>query len=651
MKPDNEMRGYHVSRLRSTFTAWLCVSAWLVYPIFIFFREHRYDQLTSVGLLLLTTIELWANQYGSDRALLTATRLLQSSIFVVFCIRVTIIWSELLECPGQSPGATGLDCDMINSTNVKMTEDHALMRALVTSYHVFVVLPVVFMLHLIPVRIFMLPVFVLGCIDIGIASTYVSLSKLATGVLSPLFSGIFLCIIGHRKEFLALIAWQEVKRKEVWLAGVAHNIGTPLMTISFAASAMRDMTDIENIRAMLKRQNIAVEYLRSVYTSVMYRRDGRTPVVKRQRFKIAALQQACEAVTSTYGSSLFPDVAIKYALDQNLPDFIVGDWAKIQQCVVNLVSNAQKHCHGIIGDDDTAVGSGVKKLNNTSKLVIVKFGMDSGHDAMRIEVCDNGVGVKTSRVKSYFSRDGTGLGSVGMIVASMGGTCGGHKNAETGASSSEESASSCGSTFFITVPLRDDVELDVVHDDHHASLPMFVQVEEQNDIPKVGHTKTLAAKESEDKQDGNELELEFLGPIKVLLVEDVSVNRALIRMWLLREFPFLHIVDASNGKDALQQLQRAEDDEQPFQIVLMDISMPVMDGFTCLDEMNKMYGDHMPTTIAISTGIHLENPTRRRGEGPNFDQCWDKTDESALLCGMKSLVQSITSNGQSLGVM
>ena len=180
---------------------------------------------------------------------------------------------------------------------------------------------------------------------------------------------------------------------------------------------------------------------------------------------------------------------------------------------------------------------------------------------------------------------------------------------------------------------------------------MFVQVKEQNEIPKVGHTKTLASKESEDKQEGNELELEFFGPtLKVLLVEDVSVNRALIRMRLLREFPFLHIVDASNGKDALQQLQCAEDDEQPFQIVLMDISMPIMDGFTCLDEMNKMYGDHMPTTIAISTGIHLENPTRRPGEGPNFDQCWDKTDENALLCGMKSLLQSITSKGQSLGV-
>jgi CheY-like chemotaxis protein len=131
---------------------------------------------------------------------------------------------------------------------------------------------------------------------------------------------------------------------------------------------------------------------------------------------------------------------------------------------------------------------------------------------------------------------------------------------------------------------------------------------------------------------------------KMLLVEDVSINRALIRLWLLHEFSGLHIVDASNGKEALEELQSAKNDGAPFDIVLMDISMPIMDGFACLEEMTELYGDQRPPTIAISTGITHENPAREPGTGAKFDQWWDKTDENALLGGMKKLMQSMQSH-------
>jgi CheY-like chemotaxis protein len=71
----------------------------------------------------------------------------------------------------------------------------------------------------------------------------------------------------------------------------------------------------------------------------------------------------------------------------------------------------------------------------------------------------------------------------------------------------------------------------------------------------------------------------------------------------------------------------------------MDISMPIMDGFACLEEMTSLYGCQRPPTIAITTGVMYENPAV--GTDAKFDQWWDKTDQSALLFGIKALMSEI----------
>ena len=80
-------------------------------------------------------------------------------------------------------------------------------------------------------------------------------------------------------------------------------------------------------------------------------------------------------------------------------------------------------------------------------------------------------------------------------------------------------------------------------------------------------------------------------PANLLIVDDSATNRALLRAWL-EEYGF-HCIEASNGKEAIQQATQVQPD-----LILMDIKMPVMDGHEAMKEI-KMKNPNMPI-IALS---------------------------------------------------
>jgi len=55
-----------------------------------------------------------------------------------------------------------------------------------------------------------------------------------------------------------------------------------------------DLETSKSAHGYLKQQRVAVDYLRGVYTTVMYRRGGKTPIMKQQRFKLKDIVSACE---------------------------------------------------------------------------------------------------------------------------------------------------------------------------------------------------------------------------------------------------------------------------------------------------------------------------------------------------------------------
>jgi|GEM_PF-2424067 len=80
------------------------------------------------------------------------------------------------------------------------------------------------------------------------------------------------------------------------------------------------------------------------------------------------------------------------------------------------------------------------------------------------------------------------------------------------------------------------------------------------------------------------------GQSKVLVVDDTSISRVILRNLLTRMG--ILVVEASNGQEALWQIEKSDPD-----LVITDLSMPVMDGFTMMDKARNTKGDPIPVIV------------------------------------------------------
>ena len=83
--------------------------------------------------------------------------------------------------------------------------------------------------------------------------------------------------------------------------------------------------------------------------------------------------------------------------------------------------------------------------------------------------------------------------------------------------------------------------------------------------------------------------------IKVLLVDDNTELRHSLRITLAAQDGIAVVGECSNGQEALDFLSRAQAD-----VVLLDIIMPQMDGYTFMEELSRRGGDQQPQVIVLS---------------------------------------------------
>jgi PAS domain S-box-containing protein len=264
--------------------------------------------------------------------------------------------------------------------------------------------------------------------------------------------------------------------------------------------------------------------------------------------------------------------------DNRIPEVLVGDPVRLHQIIINLVSNAVKFT------TDGKIIVSVKLLSEDDEKVKIEFA-----------VTDTGIGIPENKLDKIFENfqqatsgtsrlyGGTGLGLaiVKQLVEPQGGTI------------QVTSKVNEGSTFSFTLSFqktKQDAETDAG----------FAEID------------------SEVKN------------IRVLVVEDIALNQLLMKT-LLDDFGFERDI-APNGKIAIEKLQ-----QESYDIILMDLQMPEMNGFEATDYIRNTMKSKIPI-IALTADVTTVDLAKCRAVGMN-DYIAKPVDERMLYSKIVSLVK------------
>lgn len=316
------------------------------------------------------------------------------------------------------------------------------------------------------------------------------------------------------------------KAKSTFLSHMSHEIRTPLNAINGFSQLIYDVEKDLDKREKLRTIVQSGNHLLDVINNILELSKIESGNIKlsKTEFSLTSMIDEVKRIISISANNKSLDFKVIKSLI--IPDRVIGDEIQIKQILINLLSNAVNYTER--GEIILEV-----KYQNENVTFLVK---------------DTGIGIKKQKLESIFNAfeqirtdekkitygTGLGLSIVKKIVDVMQGEI------------NVISKLNKGSTFQVTIPLP------------------------------VGKGKTPLI----DKLDFSASEVEDLSNIRILVAEDNPINQKLIKSILKKVNNNCDI--AENGKIALDKLE-----ENDYDILLLDMQMPVMDGMEALSNIRQ----------------------------------------------------------------
>jgi PAS domain S-box-containing protein len=314
------------------------------------------------------------------------------------------------------------------------------------------------------------------------------------------------------------------KAKGEFMANMSHEIRTPLNGVIGMLELASDTNPTPEQREFLEMAQSAAGSLLGVINDILDFSKVEAGMLELERTEFALAEIVAEAVGIMRITTLKKGLGLSFELAPDVPRFLLGDPVRLKQVLLNLIGNAVKFTqHGQV-----SVRVQLERIQD-------------GKAGLKFSVTDTGIGIPIEKQQVIFEAfsqadasttrkfGGTGLGLTicARIIQVMGGNIW------------VESDMGKGSTFHFTA---------VLETTNCASLKPMDSV--------VGEQSPALSRE-----------------LKILLAEDNLINQKLA-VRLLEKLGH-HVVLAVTGVQALSKLK-----EQSFDLVLMDVQMPEMDGLT-----------------------------------------------------------------------
>ena len=377
------------------------------------------------------------------------------------------------------------------------------------------------------------------------------------------------------------IAEDAMQAKQTFLSNMSHEIRTP-MTAIIGFSKVLLKTDLTE-----KQQ----EYIAAIKTSS----DALLVLINDilDLAKVDSGKMTFDVLPFNLKSSIsimlhlfdikFQEKRLKLVtdFDKAIPEFMLGDSVRLNQIMLNLVSNAIK----FTSEGEITVSVHLKSEDNetvTIEFVVADTGIGIPEN-MLATIFENFEQATTSTAR-LFGGTGLGLAIVKKLVEKQGGVI------------DVKSKLGEGSTF---------------------SFVISFQKSQSETLLTTGLTAIELDKD--------------IKHLNVLVVEDVPLNQLLMKI-ILDDFGFEREI-AENGKIAIEKLQSTS-----FDIILMDLQMPEMNGYEATEVIRKKLNSSIPI-IALTADVTGADLAQCKAVGMN-DHIAKPIDEKLLYSKIIELVKS-----------
>ena len=342
------------------------------------------------------------------------------------------------------------------------------------------------------------------------------------------FSSIAIIIVVltrlSRKEEKVIVdalkqAEQANRVKSQFLANMSHEIRTPLNTVLGLAQLGKLTGHDPEARDRFRFIQSSGQHLLGIINEILDLSKLDAGKLRIESIPFELVDNVNDALNYVRETAHARKLSLIVEYDPDLPVWVMGDPHRLRQILVNLLGNAVKFTQ------QGEVRLGVHSANTQICFTVIDtgIGMDSAQISQIFMAFEQADGTTTRR----FGGTGLGLAISRDLAELMGGTI------------TAESVPGHGSTFHLCLPLTKTEQ-----PENYTS----------SDMQAAG---------------------ERLAGLRVMAVDDDELNRMVLREML--EYEGATVVLAENGQQALDRLE--EVGSSAFDIVIMDVQMPVMDGY------------------------------------------------------------------------